>query len=207
MACDLGREVIVTQRLTGGVRAASMLALILLVTWAMAAIPARAQGAGSCAHVPGTWSWFVNGNVTFHANGTLTQGNLTGRWSCQGGLVRISWSHGFVDHVRVSVDGARMSGTNQHGHQVGGQRLSGGGPRIGLFKSRWDQVGGAWTSGWVLNHTGQYCGHGAPHCQACPGLQSACGNYPNGAVITHAPYGVRGDCSTRWQLRCTSVPQ
>ena len=79
-----------------------------------------------------------------------------------------------------------------------------------MYKSRWDKVGGpggAWTTGWVYNHTRQVCGHGAPPCNWCPGRQSACGEYPSGSVITHTPYGGSGDCNTRWRLRCTSVPQ
>jgi len=81
---------------------------------------------------------------------------------------------------------------------------SGGGSGTGRFKTRWDQIGGSWTTGWVYSDT-QACGHGEPHCQACPG-QSACGSYRNGQIITVTPFGVRGNCNTKWKLRCTAVP-
>lgn len=82
-------------------------------------------------------------------------------------------------------------------------------PGAGLFKSRWDKISGqgpAWTTGWQLNSTVRGCGHSQPHCSYCPG-NSPCGVYPDGAVITHAPYGAQGNCSVYWQLKCTSVPQ
>lgn len=86
---------------------------------------------------------------------------------------------------------------------------AGGGGGGGLYKSRWDKIGGpggSWTTGWVPNHTFPGCGRVPPSCGICPGT-NPCGNYSSGAVVTHAPYGVQGNCSVYWQLKCTSVPQ
>lgn len=81
----------------------------------------------------------------------------------------------------------------------------GGGPR--LYRSRWDQIGGSWTTGWVPNHPRPVCGHTGPgrHCGCGDGRTSACGEYPSGATITTAPFGCANP--TRWTLQCTSEPQ
>lgn len=94
---------------------------------------------------------------------------------------------------RRTADNCCISGVK------GGGSVGGGTPYI----SRWDQIGGSWTTGWQPSgYLG--CGHGQPHCLACPGAQNRCGQYPPGSVITITPYGVKGNCVTRWQLRCTS---
>lgn len=76
-----------------------------------------------CDMIPGLWSWFVNGDVTFRAGGTLVQGPRTGRWTCAGTDVSIVWSHGFTDDLTISADGQEMSGRNQVGMGVAGQRI------------------------------------------------------------------------------------
>lgn len=62
------------------------------------------------ASVAGVWEWFVNGDVTFHPDGSLTQGNLRGQWSQSGSQVRVQWSHGYYDFLTLSADGRRLSG-------------------------------------------------------------------------------------------------
>jgi hypothetical protein len=69
-----------------------------------------AAPATGCAAIPGVWSWFTNGDVTFRADGTLTQGSLTGRWTCTDGRVSVSWSHGYYDTLTLSADGRSLSG-------------------------------------------------------------------------------------------------
>jgi len=64
-----------------------------------------------CASIPGVWSWFVNGDVTFHADGTQEQGRYFGTWSCSGSSVTMSWSHGFDDDLTLSDDGTSLTGT------------------------------------------------------------------------------------------------
>lgn len=76
-----------------------------------------------CNSIPGLWSWFVNGNVTFYPDGSLVQGSLTGSWACTEGLVRIVWSHGYTDDLAVSSDGRHMSGQNQNGNHVTGDKI------------------------------------------------------------------------------------
>lgn len=77
-----------------------------------------------CSKIPGTWSWFVNGDVTFREDGTLVQGPLTGRWTCsnQDRRVSIVWSHGFTDSMVLSEDGTSLTGKNNTGNTVTGRR-------------------------------------------------------------------------------------
>jgi hypothetical protein len=76
-----------------------------------------------CDSIPGVWSWFVNGDVTFSGDGTLVQGPLTGNWMCSEAEVTITWSHGFIDELTISADGLRMTGRNQNQTEVSGQRI------------------------------------------------------------------------------------
>jgi hypothetical protein len=70
-----------------------------------------------------------------------------------------------------------------------------------MFRSRWDQVGGSWTTGWVPNHPFQGCTHGIScSCRA----ENFCGNYRNGQTTTAFPEGCGGP---RWTIRCTSERQ
>ena len=85
-----------------------------------------AEAAGSCDAIPGVWSWFVNGEVTFQPNGTLVQGPRTGRWTCANGQVIIAWSHGFTDRLTLSANGRSMQGTNEDGAAVWGTRRNDG---------------------------------------------------------------------------------
>lgn len=71
----------------------------------------------------------------------------------------------------------------------------------GMFRSRWDQVGGTWTTGWVENHPFQGCTHGVT-CSC--GAENYCGNYRNGQTTTAWPQGCGGP---RWTIRCTSERQ
>lgn len=77
-----------------------------------------------CEMIPGTWSWFVNGDVTFSEDGTLTQGDLTGMWTCENDTrhIIIVWSHGFTDEMILSEDGTKMTGTNNTGNLVSGEK-------------------------------------------------------------------------------------
>lgn len=86
------------------------------------------KASASCDSIPGLWSWFVNGDVTFSAGGTLVQGPRTGRWTCDSASrqVRIVWSHGYTDDLILSADGTRLSGRNDKQGSVAGQRKSGG---------------------------------------------------------------------------------
>jgi hypothetical protein len=94
----------------------------------IAAVDGRAPTAkvevAYCSLIPGLWSWFVNGDVDFRGDGSLQQGQITGRWSCnnQNRRVSIVWSHGFTDELELSADGAHMQGTNNTGNAVTGHK-------------------------------------------------------------------------------------
>ena len=72
------------------------------------------------------------------------------------------------------------------------------GPAPGQFRSRWDQLGGTFTTGWVPNHPFQGCIHGTS-CSC--GSENFCGNYTNGQTTTVWPQGCNGPRAT---IRCTS---
>jgi len=93
-----------------------------------APVSGNERAAGSCESIPGLWSWFVNGDVTFSAGGTLVQGPRTGRWTCNSANreVTIVWSHGYTDQLVLSSDGTRLTGRNNQQSSVAGQRKSGG---------------------------------------------------------------------------------
>jgi hypothetical protein len=67
-----------------------------------------------CAKLPRVWSWFVNGDVTIKAGGTLSQpqSKLTGTWTCKNNDVVMFWSHGFTDRLSLSRDGTHLEGSN-----------------------------------------------------------------------------------------------
>jgi hypothetical protein len=81
--------------------------------------------------LPGTWKWFVNGDVTFAADGTLRQpaAGLTGTWRIDGTRVVITWSHGYTDKLQLvgakrlegfgSQDAAATSGFPVSGEKAG----------------------------------------------------------------------------------------
>ena len=69
------------------------------------------------------------------------------------------------------------------------------------YKSRWDQVGGSWTTGWVRNQPEPICISGA-HC-ICNG-QNLCGTFNSGQTNYWWP---RGCHKPAVKIRCTSVPE
>jgi hypothetical protein len=90
------------------------LVILALKTTTLAADP--------CAKIPGLWSWFVAGDVTFYNNGTLVQGALTGNWVCTNNHVTIVWSHRYTDNLVLSSDGNHLQGTNNVNSQVWGNK-------------------------------------------------------------------------------------
>jgi hypothetical protein len=87
--------------------------------------------AAACESIPGLWAWFVNGDATIQRGGTVTQGNLTGRWTCnESGDITIVWSHGYTDRLALSADGQRLTGTNNRNEAVTAERKFSAGPRL-----------------------------------------------------------------------------
>lgn len=68
------------------------------------------------------------------------------------------------------------------------------------YQSRWDRIGGSWTTGWVPNHSQPICGHQAAGCNC--GGQNYCGTYKSGASAYWWPHGCAAE---RWTIKCTSV--
>jgi hypothetical protein len=68
------------------------------------------------------------------------------------------------------------------------------------YKSRWDQVGGNWTTGWVRNQAEPVC-FSAAHCK-CNG-QDLCGKFYSGQTNYWWP---RGCHKPPMKIQCNSVP-
>ncbi len=65
-----------------------------------------------CQGLLGKWKWFNNPEVDFLATGTVEAAGLlpSGKWTCKDGAVRIVWSFGMVDNLKLSSDGKHLSG-------------------------------------------------------------------------------------------------
>lgn len=108
--------------------------------------PPPSSAASGCAGIPGTWDWFMGGNVVFRgtggdandanqARGFFTSGpELHGDWFCftdgAGVMVTMTWSHDWTDELRL-VNPDKLEGegwktdSNPHEgvHDVSGTRL------------------------------------------------------------------------------------
>lgn len=88
------------------------------------------QPPGDCTWIVGEWSWFTGDVKTFAADHTMSDptGEWTGTWACvdpQSGTVVLDWNQGaFVDHLALDMAGSRLSGENQFGTPVWGERLT-----------------------------------------------------------------------------------
>ncbi len=52
-------------------------------------------------YISGVWQWFVGGQAIFYPNGTVTLGGVAGMWTAGPRLLRINWSNGHFDTVRL----------------------------------------------------------------------------------------------------------
>jgi hypothetical protein len=94
---------------------------------AAAFAPAQGSAQGSlCYAMPGVWLWFDNSNVSFYPNG-FARGGDTAHWRCSGRQVVIHWSRGWTDRLVLSPYGNYLSGFNQAGTPIWGQRKAGPG--------------------------------------------------------------------------------
>jgi tetratricopeptide (TPR) repeat protein len=91
----------------------------LVLLWA----PVSVYGA-DCDTLPGEWSWFTGGVVTFTNNhAILYDGKAAGKWECTDNAratAKLHWSNGFIDSIAVSGD--HISGTNQQGVAISATR-------------------------------------------------------------------------------------
>jgi hypothetical protein len=69
------------------------------------------------------------------------------------------------------------------------------------YRSRWDQIGGDWSTGWLTGNAQQACTH-AFNCN-CHG-QNFCGSHPTGAVTFFWPEGCDRPA---WMIRCLAEPK
>lgn len=85
----------------------------------------------NCSEIIGFWAWFTGGVVNINANNTHSttndsQGTISGTWECtnvKGNFV-LNWENGtYIDTLTISEDGKSLSGTNQYGVAVSGNKL------------------------------------------------------------------------------------
>ena len=88
----------------------------------------------ACLEIVGQWSWFTGDVKHVHADGTMDNGGAewTGAWTCalaadgdHALTFVLDWNNGtYIDRLTLSPDGARLSGGNQYGVEVWGERLA-----------------------------------------------------------------------------------
>jgi hypothetical protein len=110
-----------------------LLALILVAGWTHAAIsPDLLRQAEACQRVVGDWRWFIGGIAHFSADGKVewraapgSPHALSATWTCQPdtGDFTVTWQQGLVDSLHLSPDGRALSGQNDKGVSVSGERV------------------------------------------------------------------------------------
>ena len=97
-------------------------------------LASHSEAADSCQRIVGEWGWFIGGKVSFAPNaqakwtpGTAGMPPASASWTCdpRSGTYTVTWQNGFVDTLRLSADGAQLSGTSSTGVKVSGSRTSG----------------------------------------------------------------------------------
>ena len=67
----------------------------------------------SCGSIRGSWRWVgvITTEVIFNSDHSIDDtSSHHGSWTCSGGLVVISWTNGYVDHLGISKDHSRLTG-------------------------------------------------------------------------------------------------
>ena len=97
-----------------------------------AALPGKSQlpGAGAVQASPvGLWHWFIGPDVAIKEDGTADLDTGHGHWTWtdkERREFRITWDTSkFVDNLTLSPDGLRISGKNNQGVSVTGDRIKG----------------------------------------------------------------------------------
>ena len=82
-----------------------------------------------CASIAGTWQWAWGGPfagntvMSIRPGGAVAGSNGSkGSWSCAGGGFVFVWDNGNTDHLALSPDGRRLSGSNNWRWSVSGSR-------------------------------------------------------------------------------------
>ena len=80
-----------------------------------------------CNDIVGSWKWFVGPQLTIKADHSFSNGENSGSWEVANGKERkykLRWEvGGFVDEVTLSVDGRKLTGTNNDKNSVSGERV------------------------------------------------------------------------------------
>ena len=95
-------------------------------------LASHSEAADRCQRIVGEWGWFIGGKVSFSPNAQArwTPGSATppasATWTCDSHneTYTVTWQNGFVDTLRLSDDGAQLSGTSSSGVKVTGRRIS-----------------------------------------------------------------------------------
>ena len=96
-------------------------------------LASHAEAADSCQRIVGEWGWFIGGKVSFSPNaqakwipGAAGTPPASASWTCdpRSETYTVTWQNGFVDTLRLSADGAQISGTSSTGVKVSGSRTS-----------------------------------------------------------------------------------
>lgn len=105
-------------------------ALIILAVL-ISSFGASAAAAEPCEAVIGQWNWFIGGQVTLSEGGqarwqpgTVGVPPASGTWACDPGTGNtvVTWQNGFVDTLKLSPDGTKLSGKSSTGVAVNGWR-------------------------------------------------------------------------------------
>ena len=89
----------------------------------------QAQMPDPCDGVVGRWDWFVDNRpatpeVTIRLDRTMVHGDRTGKWFCAENRFVLSWDKGPTDMLSLSMDGGRLSGKNNAGASVSGDKIA-----------------------------------------------------------------------------------
>jgi hypothetical protein len=106
-------------------------ALILLALIISSFGVTTAGAAEPCTGTVGQWNWFIGGQVTFSEGGqahwkpgTVGMPPASGTWTCdtRTGSTVVTWQNGFVDTLKLSPDGTKLTGKSSTGVAVNGWR-------------------------------------------------------------------------------------
>jgi hypothetical protein len=70
----------------------------------------------SCGRIAGTWKWDRGAIVIIRPNGSASQSDFSGAWTCkEQSQYDLVWTTGYTDHLTLSSDGSHMDAVNNVG--------------------------------------------------------------------------------------------
>ncbi|MCG8608396.1 FecR family protein [bacterium] len=128
---------------------------------------------GRNTEIVGAWRWSNGGRVDIRENGTMSGGggsnSGTWEWDSRRRVFILRWKQGgWVDTVTLSVDGQRLSGSNQQGTTVSATRITNTGAvsRPPYFTDALVKEGEQ--ESWSTLHTHQGCSKLKEFCRSYP---------------------------------------